>query len=401
MKKILLLGLSIMVLLVFVTQSSAFSADAIYSQYVEDGPTIDGTISDGEWVTEEEVFQETLTGLAITGAPVDMKIDITTLRNESHIFFLVKVLTKLPNSNGNLSVGIALAADPIATMVSIPDRKVAFWNTSNTILHDLYFNENGGIRGFTPGSDDPEDINFDAKYGEDGEDRFFEFAIPMAPADTNYDLPIKDGIHVKFIVNPFNNMYEGQNGHGAKGSDDLEISFSPRSFFQRPPPGMDTMTMIFVGFFALLVSGVAITFIYSGISESFSRKVWVIKTTEKMAQQSILQEIAYYNSNFLSMLLSFFLLLYSSVTLAYSFWAQWYTESILPYFITIIPLVLSLYALIDLGKRNENLHLKENIEDRMKKGSDMNKSDKLWLVPTTFLILVLLMLVFIGIGVLS
>lgn len=404
MKKVYLTGLAVLMLFMFLTPSSAFPDSSIYSQLTDTAPVVDGSIGVDEWTTEEEVFQHTLSGINyVTGESADADLEVTTLRDDTFIYFLIKAETD--TTTGNFSLGMAFSNNPIKGMNSALDRKFAYWNTTTTQVYDLHFNVGEIPRGIQPGSDDLDADGFTAAYGEDGSQRFFEFAIPMNPSNTTSDVPIGEGTNIKIVINPFRNIYETGIGHGGIATDQLSITFEPRAFFQRPPAGMNTLTMVFVGLFALLVSSVSLVFIFSGRSDKLAKKVWVINTTEKMAQQSILQEIAYYNSNFLSMIFSFLLFMYSVVTFAYSFWAQWYVTvdgdaSFVAYFITIPPLLLTALAIFDLGKRNENLQLRDK-DERIKAGVDMNNSGKLWLIPTSFLVLVLFMLVFIGIDVIT
>lgn len=385
-------------LVLLVVPSSAFPADSIYVESTTTVPVIDGTVGENEWTTSEEVFKESLTGLSfLDGKQTEMSLEIIILKNDTHIFFLIKVDTTVSDSDGSISVGVAIADKPFTSMASALDRKVISWNTTHVITHDLFFCAScADIRAYTPGLDD-ETNDIQAGFSQDGDVKQFEFSFPLTAENVTEDITITEESYIKFVINPYGDMYAGQAGHSATATGQLQISFEPRGFFQRPEAGIDSLTTIFIGIFALLISGVAMMFILSGRDPSFAEKTWVINVTEKMAHQSNLMEVAYYNSSFLSMVLEGFLLIYAIIATAYGFWAGW---GVTGYILNGVPLILTAYALYDLGKRNENLTLK--LKDQRKKvGVDMNSSPKLWVIPVVFLSLVLFMLVFIGIDVIT
>ena len=113
-----------------------------------------------------------------------------------------------------------------------------------------------------------------------------------------------------------------------------------------------------------------------------------------MANKSLLMEIAYYNSSFLSMMAVFFFGMESFLALLYGIWAGWGSIGIV---FSGIPLVLSIVTFVDLGMNNQN----PQDEDYSKVGVEMSKSPKFWLIPALFLGNILLMLVIIGLNVLG
>ncbi|MHA2251609.1 MAG: hypothetical protein ACXAD7_14690 [Candidatus Kariarchaeaceae archaeon] len=384
--------------------STAWPGSSIYAQEVDVAPEIDGEISDNEWKTDEDTYQDTIDGLIYDqGSQTTIKLDLIALRDGSNLYLLVTVLTEVADAPGsNISVGIAFADESMdgLAMSSSFDRKVAYYNGS-TYEYDLHAcSQDLGncltIRDLTPGLFDT-DTEFIAEYGETSDGRsFFEFQIPLV-GDENEDILIQEGTHLRILINPYANIVDGLTGHGLKATKDLKISYSKEAFFERPEGPMEPLAVVFNSVFAIFVIAIALMFILSGRSENIAKKLWRVDVTKEMANKSILMEIAYYNSSFLSMFALFFFMLYSLIAFVYGFWANWGLPGAL---INGIPTVLSIYAFIDLAKRNYNPQDMTE-EEAPRFGKNMEKSGALWIIPPLFLGLVLFMLVFIGIDVIS
>ncbi|MHA2172489.1 MAG: hypothetical protein ACXAB7_21675 [Candidatus Kariarchaeaceae archaeon] len=288
--------------------------------------------------------------------------------------------------------------------MSIPDsqvfdRKVAFYNGSTTEKFDLHACSGAACvttRDLTPGINDTE-TEFDVAYGENTDGNpFFEFAFPF-DVNADEDVEITEGVHLKLIANPYEDLTEGLIGHGGKGTTDLELSHSKEKFIERPEGPMDGLSIAFNLIFAVLVVGLSLAFILSARSEKIANKLWRVNITEEMANQSLLLELGYYNSSFLSLFSLFFFMLYSMIAFVYGFWARWGVTGML---INGIPMIISIFAFVDLARRNYNpQEIPE--EERKQLGRDVEKTGAVWIVPPVFLGLTLFMLVFIGIDVIT
>ena len=296
------------------------------------------------------------------------------LKDNDYLYALVTFLTEIsdPVANGSMSVGLAFAPEPFRLqMQNSLDRKIAYYNGENTTQYDLYkCSPCETPRDFQPGVDDADSPEFEAEYGKNT-NSFFEFKIPLV-ADSAEDMSVTEGIFIKIVINPYGNVY--YNGHGNIGSDELQIQFTPRSFFPRPEAGIDSASLYFNAYLGLIVSAIALRFLYGSRNEKLAKKLWIINVTEDMANKSLLMEIAYYNSSFLSMMAVFFFGMESFLALLYGIWAGWGSIGIV---FSGIPLVLSIVTFVDLGMNNQN----PQDEDYSKVGVEMSKSPKFWLIP--------------------
>ena len=136
----------------------------------------------------------------------------------------------------------------------------------------------------------------------------------------------------------------------------------------------------------------------SARNDKFAEKFMRVNITEKMANESILMEIGYYNSSFVSLFSLFYFWLLALITVVYGWWwANWGLDGLL---INGPALILSTYAMYDLVRRNHN---PQDIpeEERRNLGREVEETNALWIFPPLFLGLVLFMLVFIGIDVIT
>ena len=389
-------GIAILAMIILISNASAFPFESIYvEQIAGTSPKIDGELTTDEWITTEDPFKENIDLLVYEkGSATEVQIELVLLRDSENLYILVTFLSEIsdPVANGSMSVGVALAPESIRNqMQNSYDRKIAYYNGVNTTQYDLHkCSPCETARDFQPGVDDADSPEFEAEYGKDT-NSFFEFKIPIV-ASSAEDLGITEGIFIKIVVNPYGNIY--YEGHGNIGSDELQIQFSPRSFFPRPEAGIDGPSLYFNAYLGIVVSAIALRFLYGSRNEKLAKKLWIINVTEDMANKSLLMEIAYYNSSFLSMMVVFFFGMESFITLLYGIWAGW---GVIGYVFSGIPLLLSIITLVDLGKNNKN----PQDEGYSKLGVEMSKSGKFWLVPTLFLGNILLMLVIIGLNVLG
>ncbi len=389
-------GIAILAMIILITNASAFPFESIYvEQITGTSPEIDGELTTDEWFTTEEQFKENVDTLVFEeGSATEVQIELVMLKDNDYLYVLVTFLTQIsdPVANGSMSVGIAFAPEPInLQMQNTLDRKIAYYNGENTTQYDLHKCSPCEIaRDFQPGVDDADSPEFEAEYGK-STNSFFEFKIPLVTSNSE-DMPITEGMFIKIVINPYGNIY--YNGHGNIGSDELQVQFTPRSFFPRPEAGIDNASLYFNAYLGLIVSAIALRFLYGSRNEKLAKKLWIINITEDMANKSLLMEIAYYNSSFLSMTVVFFFGMESFLALLYGIWAGW---GMIGYIFSGIPLLLSIITLVDLGKNNKN----PQDEDYSKVGVEMSKSPKFWLIPALFLGNILLMLVIIGLNVLG
>ena len=396
---------------------------------VTTAPVIDGVLEDSEWSSGEETFRETFSQALVYGDTQfyngqnvnGMTLVVTMLIDDQNLYVKVVWETNVLDGNTHNSIGLAFAAEDPAAMRQTMDRKVAFFNatTSQTTTYDLwncesvdeetiaFYGENVndtvtdvpsfcGLEGhYQPGVMDSE-VEFSSAFGFDEEtsQAFYEFQIPRDTGNSMEDWLIEEGTVIEIVGNPFGNMAELGVGHGAVGTNPLVISFEERCFFCQPGEGMNGNAIAFNAFFALMISAIFATFIISGQNKEFAKKMWKVKVTEDMAAESVIMEMAYYNSSFLSLLVVGFFMMYSGIGLLYGLWAQWGFIGLL---INGIPLALGAVAGVDLLMRNHN----PQTETSEALGTDVHDSGKFWLVPTLFLAVTLLMLVFIGIDVIA
>ena len=383
----------------------AWPSSSYYVQEVDTAPTVDGVIDIGEWDTDEDKFEETIEGLVFNyGTQSSIKIEVIVLRDTSNLYVLVKVLSEITGGSNNMSIGLAFSDKNMdGVLMSLPgssifDRKVASYNGSHVITYDFHAcsgAECSTPRSVTPGVSDTT-VDFNADYGNPDGTPFFEWQIPL-DGDLSEDIIIGEGSHMKILVNPYVDIAEKLNGHGGRSSKNLEFSYSQEALFERPEGPMDTMAIIFNSIFALLVSGMGIVFILSARNDKFAQRAWRVNITEKMANDSTLMEIGYYNSSFLGLFSLSYFMMYSVIALIYGFWANWGVPGLI---INGIPSIICIIAFIDLAKRNHN---PQEIPEEEKKPveDDVLKTGGLWIVPPLFLGLVLIMLLFIGIDVIS
>ncbi len=395
---------------------------------VTTAPVIDGVLEGNEWSSGEETFRETFSQALVygdtqfyTGQNVNgMTLVVTMLIDDQNLYVKVVWETNVLDDLTSNSIGLAFSAEDPQAMSWTMDRKVAFFNasTSQTTTYDLWNCESVddetlveygldpqnassvpefcGLEGhYQPGVMDSE-VEFLAAFGFDDEtsQAFYEFQIPRDTGNSMEDWLIEEGTVIEIVGNPFGNMAELGVGHGAVGTNPLVISFEERCFFCQPGEGMNGNAIAFNAFFALMISAIFATFIISGQNKEFAKKMWKVKVTEDMAAESVIMEMAYYNSSFLSLLVVGFFMMYSGIGLLYGLWAQWGLIGLL---INGIPLALGAVAGVDLLMRNHN----PQAENSEALGTDVHDSGKFWLVPTLFLAVTLLMLVFIGIDVIA
>jgi hypothetical protein len=186
-------------------------------------------------------------------------------------------------------------------------------------------------------------------------------------------------------------------GHGAIASNSLEVTFEQKSFFPRPEGPMDNLALIFTMIFSIIIIAMSLMSILTQRNDKLAEKFLRVDITEEMRDKSVIMEIGYYNSSFVSLFGLFYFWLLALVSVLYGWWANWGLKGLL---VNLPALILSSFAGYDLIKRNHN---PQDIpeERRRKIGRDVEKSNALWLFPPTFLGLVLFMLVFIGIDVIS
>ncbi|MCE7733337.1 MAG: phage holin family protein [Candidatus Heimdallarchaeota archaeon] len=402
---ILIIGLSLAFSLV--NQVQAWPDASIFVDEASTAPLMDGTIDAGEWDTEEDVFSETVSALAFDEGTVDITYSIVILKDDDNAYFLIQ-FTLSPDSayTGNASIGLALEAGKIAGMNSANDRKIIYNNVSSgqTDNYDLFYCDSacGGndynARDERPGRMDDNNDIVSSGYGEDGTTKFFEFAITLGGTGEQ-DTPMAEGTNLKLVINPFANLYNVSSivGHGGLGSNGIEVTFTPKSFFPRPEGPMDGLSMAFTGLFSVVVIGMSLALIITARNDKLAEKFLRVEITEEMKNKSVIMEIGYYNSGFIALfsLLYFWILALAQVL--YGWWANW---GLIGFLINFPALALSTFAGYDQIKRNHNPQdLPE--EERRKLGKDVEKTNGLWIFPPAFLGLVLFMLVFIGIDVIS
>lgn len=389
-------GMALLAMIILISNASAFPFESIYVEQITGTvPEIDGDLTADEWFTTEDQFKENIDLLVYEeGSATEVQIELVLLRDNDNLYVLITFLSEIsdPVANGSMSVGIAFAPEPIRNqMQNTLDRKIAYYNGENTTLYDLYkCSPCETARDFQPGADDADSPEFEAEYGK-STNSFFEFKIPLVASNAE-DMSITEGMFIKIVINPYGNIY--YNGHGNIGSDELQVQFSSRSFFPRPEAGIDGPSLYFNAYLGIMVTAIALRFLYGSRNEKLAKKLWIINVTEDMANKSLMMEIAYYNSSFLSMMVVFFFGMESFITLLYGIWAGW---GFIGYIFSGIPLLISIITFIDLGKNNKN----PQDEGYSKLGVEMAKASKFWLVPTLFLGNILLMLVIIGLNVLG
>lgn len=440
-RKLLLMGISIFIIFIFVTPVSSWPDEQgdYYVMEIEDqAPNINGELDrDDEWTTDEEFYRDSISSLVFDDSNIDsITVNTVILRDVNFLYIKVNIESPDISADQPISVGIALSDGPIdvntknlfedtATaedglgMQSTEDRKVSYFDgnsVNNTDFHGcrLYTNLTEWCTGdnYQPGV--PDQTNFDAFHGydEENEQVFFEFKLPLTNNETvideegntvNTDLSIpidnEQRTHLKILVNPTDNMAASGVGHGNQGTNELILQYEPRCFFCRPEGPIDTASLIFNGLFAVTISGIFLAFIFSGHSEAVARRLWRVDVSEDMAEKSVLMEMAYYNSSFISLLVASLFFMYSIIAFLYGFWANWGPEGAI---LNGIPTLFGLIAIVDLISRNKNpQELSEEELKRLKVGTDVQESSTFWIVPTLFLFTTLFMLVFIGISVIT
>ncbi len=412
MKRSIILFIVIGVALVSSTfsQVQAWPEDNILVQQVEISPKIDGNIDDTEWDAGEDLEDIVSYAVGFDGGPAtEITFNVIILRNVTHIFFLVKFdLNDDTGYEGNASIGIAISDNEVVGMPSSQDRKIIYHNanTSQTETFDLHNCElsactavsedlTQAFRDRTPGKLDTTN-NLEGAYGDDGSTRFFEVAFPLL-ADDEEDVSIVQGTHVKIVINPYLSIWHDNVGHANQGTNNLEILLKSDAFIERPEGPMDVLAKVFTGLFSLIIIGMSLLLLVSARYDKFAERFLRVNITEKMANESVLMEIGYYNSSFISLFSLFYFWLFSLVTVVYGWWANWALVGVL---INGPALVISTYTMYDLVKRNHNPQdLPE--EERRKLGREVEETNALWIFPPLFLGSVLFMLVFIGIDVIT
>jgi len=409
----MIVALLAMLALLFAPSSKAWpSADQGGHYYVvkvdpSKAPTPDGKLAKDEWSTQEEYFKDTYGSLTYNEGP-ETGISISLVMLTDGQFLYVKVTWENTVTDGSSpnSIGLAFANTKISGMSSTYDRKVSYFDGSSMNSTDLFNCDNSPSTvnittfcagsHFRPGVPDTEPADFQSAFGFDGKP-FHEFKIPLNPTNVTEDLPISIGgdnpTYMKIVVNPFNNIAHPDEGHAGIGSDIIKLEDVKRCFFCQPEGPMDGNAKVFNTFFALVISGIFLSFLVSARSESIAKKLWKVDVSEDMAKHSVIMEMAYYNSSFLSLLVTVFFGLYSLIGFLYGFWANWGMTGAI---INGIPLVLGILTAVDLVMRNQNPQ-----EMEYRPGTDVSEAGKFWLVPTLFLATTLLMLVFIGIDVIA
>lgn len=219
----------------FFNSAHAWPYDTYYVQETDTAPTIDGKISVDEWQTKENAFTDTISDLAYSwGSLTQISIEVVILRDKVSVFFLVKILTDIPDGTGNISIGIALANEKIQTMEDSLDRKVVFWSNTNesiTYSYDLFNCHQTSscttTQSILPGLRDSNDVI--AAFGIEENIRFFEIVFPLIPIDNVKDIEVGENTNFIIIVNPYVNLADEINGHGGKGSGNLAIKLSPQN----------------------------------------------------------------------------------------------------------------------------------------------------------------------------
>ncbi|MHA2276858.1 MAG: hypothetical protein ACXAC2_13880, partial [Candidatus Kariarchaeaceae archaeon] len=322
---------------------------------------IDGTYDSSEWSTDEEKFSETVGPLTFDQATVYVTYDIVILRDSENVYFLIKYeLDTEVGYNGSASIGIALSDGPTGAMSDYFDRKIAAHNITSdaTETFDLYncnFDEAcyTGARDSTPGIYDVQQDIVDAAYGEDGDIKFFEVQFPLVGDNNNEDIEFKEGTKVKIVINPYQNLYNASIlvGHGAIASNSLEVTFEQKSFFPRPEGPMDNLALIFTMIFSIIIIAMSLMSILTQRNDKLAEKFLRVDITEEMRDKSVIMEIGYYNSSFVSLFGLFYFWLLALVSVLYGWWANWGLKGLL---VNLPALILSSFAGYDLIKRNHN-----------------------------------------------
>ncbi len=227
--------LTILIFVQIVNSSYAWASNTYYVQETETPPAIDGILTENEWQTNEDVFSETITDLFYIHGSIDqISIEIVILRDDSSIYLLIKILTDLSETPGNISIGIALAEKEILSMKDSMDRKVVFHNNMHeniTTTYDLFNCELTSscttTRSLLPGLNDGNDVT--SVFGIYENINFFEIMFPLISDEKVKDLEVTDGTNIKILVNPYANLIEQDNGHGGKSTSNLVLKFSPQN----------------------------------------------------------------------------------------------------------------------------------------------------------------------------
>ncbi|MHA2503684.1 MAG: hypothetical protein ACXAE3_12530 [Candidatus Kariarchaeaceae archaeon] len=413
----------LLVVVAFLTMLALFFAPAqawpsddqggwYYVNEATGAPTIDGEISGDEWLTNEEFFKDTYGSLSFDqGTESGLAISIIILTaDDDNLYIKVTWEAGVIDDVTPNSIGLAFASNPILGMQSTWDRKIAYYDgAGETTSYDLFGCLNAGYDGgcngtkLQPGVVDSDPVEFESAFGFDTDTNkaFFEFKIPMTATNDMEDLDLsvgtggETGTYLKIVVNPYDNIANEGVGHGAVGSGNVILQDTPRCFFCRPESGgqMDSNSFVFNAFFGLMISAIFLSFVVSRRNEGIAEKLWKVDITEDMKDESVIMEMAYYNSNFLSVMITVFFSIYALIGLLYGFWAQWGMQNII---VNGLPLVIGIFTTVDLIRTNQD---PADMESRP--GTDVNESEKFWLVPTLFLAVTLLMLVFIGIDVIA
>ncbi|MDH5402401.1 MAG: hypothetical protein OEY49_07920 [Candidatus Heimdallarchaeota archaeon] len=384
-------------MVLFAGVANAWPADSIYVQETDTPPILDGNIEGTEWMTEEESFREDV-------ADSGFRIRLTILRDSENLYVLAIVTTNGFNleSNKNFSIGIAFSDTNKAGMGNTLDRKVVSVNETGLTLYDLHncINSVAGDcsgRNYAPGVLDLEEPEYNAALGfSDDGDAVFEFTFPLITdgVESLSDMEIKEGSYIQFIFNKNSDiMTNGGAGHGATATDRLEIAYEPRCFFCKPEEGMDTFAIVFNIFMAIIVMTIQFV-LFSGVSsKQNAEKYWKIDVTKEMANNSILMDMAYYNSSFISIVVSGFFTMYSLIAVLYgSLWASW---GISGYLINGIPTAFGLLTIFKLKKANYDPSKLEG----GKPGISLDDAKNSKLIPVALLVVVLIMTTFIGLSV--
>lgn len=394
-------------------------------------PNLNTTLNLSQWKTNEETFHDQVTSLTYVstgsspkslGSATSYAVNTVLVKDSKYLYILVQVTTPIPDLNKtSFGFGVGFTNSTMLTKVGVDvnkvvsgntltgamlmqtefDRKVAYYNGSNTITHDLLGclftpGQNCTGRRLQPGVPDTS-IDFHAKAGLYNDLPYAEFKVPLIPKNATQNIEITPNsdknTFIKIVFDPYSDIF--LNGHGGAATHVLTLTFSPRCFFCQPPPGMSTLSVVFNSVFAIIVSAMAVSFLLSSRLESFGKMMPYINVNEEKAKESLIMEMAYFNSNLPSVVAMGFFTLESLIAFAYGLWAQWGITGI---FINGIPLILGSVAVFDLIRRNYN---PVEHPEKKKIGVPFEESKAVWILPPAFLGIVLFMLVFIGINVIS
>lgn len=418
-KTMVLFGLSAVIIsTLMISAVKAWPNDSIYVQDIGSRKiTIDGKASSGEWNTAEEKYSDTVSGLSVFNAS-RVSYDLVMLRNSTTLFIkLTYTLNNYDGYIGNASIGFALSNNgPFNGLMSSSEDRHAFYHNATTpevaanpaaVVYDLHnckLTDNcNGTRSFYPGiMDDVQNGVGGFTYDTSTQVSTWELAMPLAGDGSVQDVTIQPGVYCLFIINPYQDIFtgnftsDGQLAHGGKGTDQLQISFKARSFFPRPTGPMDPLAITFNLIFSLIIITISALFYFSARNDALAAKLWRVDITQEMADHSLLMEIGYYNSSFVSLFSLFYMWAYSLFAVIYGWWANW---GGIGFAITIPTFIVASVAGVDLILRNENPQAPGY--EKREIGKEVESTSSLWFFPPAFLGLTLFMLVFIGINVVT